>query len=466
MNVLIRNATVVTGDRRRTVIHDGAVAVRGDRITAVGAATEVGDANPDLPTLNAAGKAVLPGLINAHTHPVLTVMRGVLEDLTGVPTGPYVYNVPLTYLMTDDERSVMATLGCVEAIRSGTTALLDTTRYVHTYAQAMADTGLRLFLSEGCFDMDPDKLREGIYEENRAWGESLLERAERLIEGFHGAANGRVEVQVAAHATDNCSPWMLTQLLALGERHGLRRTLHFSQSPGEVETVRRLRETTPGEYLRRNGWIGPELQSAHWTAAVQSDIEMMAAAGAHMAQCPSVLRRGMQGGADMTAIFDAGVNVSLGTDAMTEDMFRAMRWGMVAYRGKRGPGSVTPLPAEMLEMATRNAARGLGREDDLGSLEPGKKADLIMIDLERPHLTPMTNLVTTLVHYGQAGDVESVMVDGEWVMRDHVVTLVDEGEVMRNAQEATRSAWRRFGERHPTIPLPPMEELEPPPKAG
>ena len=460
MNTLITNATVVTGDREGMVIHDGAVAVRDDRIAAVDTTAVLGYENPDLPVLDATGKAVLPGLINAHTHPVLTVMRGVLEDLTGVPTGPYVYNVPLSYLMTDDERSVMAALGCIEAIRSGTTALLDTTRYVHTYAQAMADTGLRLFLSEGCFDADPDKLREGVYEENRAWGESLLERATRLIDGFHGATSGRVEVQVAAHATDNCSPWMLSQLLALGEKQGLRRTLHFSQSPSEVEVVQQLREMTPGEYLRQNGWIGPELQSAHWTAAVQSDIEMMAEAGAHMAQCPPVLRRGMQGGADMNAIFDAGVNVSLGTDAMVEDMFRAMRWGMLAYRGKRGPGSVHPLPAEMLEMATRKAARGLGREDDLGSLERGKKADLIIVDIERPHLAPVTNLVTALVHYGQASDVESVMVDGEWVMRDRVIASVNEEETIRNAREATRSAWRRFGKQYPQIPLPPMSEME------
>ncbi len=455
MDTLITNATVITGNRSRSVIDHAAVAVSGNSILAVGDAGELERAHPDLERIDARGHAVLPGLINAHTHPVLTALRGVVEDLPGVAGGAYAINIPFTYQMTDDERSAFARLGCLEAIKTGTTALLDTTRYVHSYAEAMAETGLRLFLSEGCFDSDPDRLRDGVYEESRTWGESLLERAQRLIDGFHDSAGGRVQVQVAAHATDNCSPWMLAQLLELGERYELRRTLHFSQSPSEVEVVTRTRGISPGEYLRQNGWVGPELQSAHWTAATPDDIRMMADGGVHMAQCPPTFRRGMQAGADMSAIFDAGVNVSLGTDAMIEDMFRALTWGMVAYRGKRGSGSNFPLPADMLEMATAKAAKGLGREADLGSIELGKRADFILVDLIKPHLAPVSDPVASLVHYGQGSDVASVMVDGEWVMRDRVVLTLDERTVLEEAEQARVSAWTRFAERYPTVELPP-----------
>lgn len=455
MDTLITNATVVTGDQSRSVIDHAAVAVSGNSVLAVGDASELERAHPNLERIDAGGHAVLPGLINAHTHPVLTALRGVVEDLPGVAGGAYAINIPFTYQMTDDERSAFARLGCLEAIKSGTTALLDTTRYVHSYARAMAETGLRLFLSEGCFDSDPDRLGEGVYEESRTWGESLLERAQRLIDGFHDSADGRVQVQVAAHATDNCSPWMLAQLLELGGRYGLRRTLHFSQSPSEVEVVTRTRGISPGEYLRQNEWVGPELQSAHWTAAKPEDIQIMAEAGAHMAQCPPTFRRGMQGGADMSAIFDAGVNVSLGTDAMIEDMFRALTWGMVAYRGKRGEGSIVPSPADMLEMATHNAAKGLGREADLGSVEPGKRADLILVDLTKPHLAPVSDPVASLVHYGQGSDVTSVMVDGNWLMRDRVALTLNERTVLEEAEQARVSAWTRFAERYPTLELPP-----------
>jgi 5-methylthioadenosine/S-adenosylhomocysteine deaminase len=154
----------------------------------------------------------------------------------------------------------------------------------------------------------------------------------------------------------------------------------------------------------------------------------------------------------MPALFDAGVNVTLGTDNMSEDMFDALRIGVIINRGLRGDVA-RPTPQEVLTWPTLNAARALGR-DDLGSIEAGKKADLTVVRLDRPHLTPMLSIVPSLVHYGQASDVESVMVDGEWIMRDGKVLTMDEAATMQAAQEASESAWRRLKEGWPVVDVP------------
>lgn len=452
MDVLFKNGTIVTCDENDTIIQDGAVAVIGNKIAAVGETSDLEGQYPVLDVIDARDKAVLPGLINSHTHTVLTVIRGTVEDMASEVV--YTYMTPITIVMNPDERSAMTALGCLEAIRSGATTLVDPLRWVTTYAQTMVDTGLRLFLSESCADALTLKIRFGEYEYSQEWGEQFLERATALVEHFHDTANGRVQCQIAAHAPDNCSPWMLERVLNLANKYGLRRTIHLAQSQLEVDQVKKVSGRTPVEYLQDNGWLGPDLLAAHWTHCTEKDIEILAETGVHMATCPaSSSTHGNFGIANYPAIFDAGINVALGTDNMTEDMFHAMNMGLITQRGMRG-GSINPTPQQMLHCATTNGAKALGRDHDLGSIEAGKLADLCIISLTRPHLVPAISLLSNLVHYGQAGDVETVMVDGEFVMRDGKVLTMNEEDVVRNAREATVSSWRRLHEQYPDIPMP------------
>ena len=161
----------------------------------------------------------------------------------------------------------------------------------------------------------------------------------------------------------------------------------------------------------------------------------------------------------MPCIFDAGVNVALGTDNMSEDMWQALSVGIIVNRGKRG-GGTHPTPRQFLDCATRNGALALGRTEDLGTLEPGKLADISIVNLKRPHLTPVNNLLSNIVHYGQASDVETVIVGGDMVMQDGKVLTMNEEDVIRNATEATTSAWRRMHEQFPDIPVPETVKLE------
>ena len=459
MNLLITDTTVVTCDAARRVLERGAVAITGDRIEAVGETTELLRTHPDHQRMSGRGLAVLPGFINAHTHTVLTSLRGTVEDWDGDII--YRYMSPISYTMSDSERAVMAALGCLEAIRSGTTTLVDPFRHVGTYAGAMADTGLRLWLSESCADIDTRKIRFGDYAIDEAFGQTFLDRAQALIETWHGARGGRVNCQVAAHAPDNCSPAMLAKLKDLAAQHGLTRTCHLAQSTGEVAAIRSQHDLTPAGYLDREGFLGPDLTLAHWTFCTKADVELLAQRGAQLAHCPaSSSRRGLHK-APIGWIRDAGVNIAIGTDNMSEDMFQAMAIGSIVHRTGRGrdkEGGTSPSGQDVLDMITLNAARSVGAEAEIGAIKPGMKADLTIIDLNAPAMRPIIRLVSNIVHYGHPGLAHSVIVDGEFVMRDRKVLTMDEEALLAEAQIVTQRVWERMIEANPDI-TPPAGEL-------
>ncbi len=451
MDAKFLNATVVTCDDQRRVLRNAGVAIQGDRIKAVGPSGEIDGLHTHLPTIDARGKAILPGIVNAHTHVLLLALRGTIEDMGAEAI--YGYMTPISFAMTPTEREAISLLGCLEAIRSGTTTLVEPFRHVVNYAGAMAETGMRLYFSENCADALTLKIRSGVYEFDQSWGEQFLERQRELIARFHDTSDGRVMCQVAAHAPDNCSPWMLRQLNDLHEKHGLRRTVHMAQSRGEVAQVRRYADCTPAQYLERNGWLGPDVVGAHWTYCTHEDVELLAGHDVHMAHCPANSSRRGPHQAPVARIMDAGVNIALGTDNMTEDMFQAMTIGSVVHRGSRG-GGIQPQPQALLDAATRNGAHSLGRLADFGSIEPGKKADLMLINLDHPSLRPAINVVSNIVHYGHPGVVDSVLVDGEFLMLGGQVVCLDERAVVENAQAAVESAWRRLHSQSPDVPLP------------
>jgi 5-methylthioadenosine/S-adenosylhomocysteine deaminase len=456
MDLLITDATVVTCDDDRRVIERGAVAIVGDRIAAVGDTAALEQAYPDCARMSVRGLAVLPGFINAHTHTVLTALRGTVEDWDGEII--YRYMSPVSYTMSDHERATMAALGCLEAIRSGATTLVDPFRHVPSYAGAMADTGLRLWLSESCADIDTRKIRFGDYGTDEAFGQTFLDRTQQLVETWNGARNGRVNCQIAAHAPDNCSPAMLAKLRELAGRYGLTRTCHLAQSTGEVAATKAAHGLTPAAYLDREGFLAPDLVGAHWTYCTPADIVLLAERGVQMAHNPANSSRKGPHTVAIGLIRDAGVNIALGTDNMTEDMFHALKIGLILHRGGRGrdrEGGVDPQPQDMLDMITRNAARSVGAQAAIGSIEAGKKADLTIIDLNTPALRPVIRLVSNIVHYGHPGIVHSVIVDGEFVMRDRKVLTIDEQALLDEAQAVTQRVWERMIAANPDITPPP-----------
>src|SRR5262245_52313503 len=450
MTILIRHATLVTGDAGRTIHHDGAVAVDADRIVAVGPTAEVEHRFPRAEMVDGRGKAVFPGFVNCHTHLWFTVARGIQEDF-GFPS---TLRFPTTAqaMLSVEENRVFALLGALEALRSGTTALLEIGYRVPDYAEAVAATGLRVVLGQSTSDLEPAGIPEGRFVFSPALGEKSLQSVADVIARWHGAEGGRVTCVVAAHAPEACSPENLRQARALAERHGVGTTIHMSQSKWEVESVMRVRGVRPVEYVFEHGFLGPRLVAAHCRFMAPSEVALLGQSGAAVSHNAAMAAR-RAAAPPIQALAAAGCTIAMGTDNMAEDMVEAMRTGLFMER-VRLEDAQRPQPEDVLEWATRNGARALGLGADVGTLEVGGKADLVVIDARRPHLVPTLRIVSAFVHNGQASDVESVMVDGRWLLRDGRALTIDEADVVARAEQIAHRVWRDLVARYPDVPFP------------
>ena len=289
MTTIITDTTIVTCDPQRAVHYGAGLAVDDGRIAAIGPTTEIEAAHPSADRVDGRSYAVFPGLINCHTHMLATADRGILEDF-GFPT---TLRFPTTGrgLLNPDERNVFALLAAAESIRSGATTLLEISDRIPQYADSLADTGLRLFLSENFNDIDDEQLRLGQYEFSEAKLESGLQRSADLISSWHGREDGRVQCFVSPHAPELCSPDLLRRAVELADRHGLRYTIHLSQSSLEVEGVMRTRGVRPTQYLFANDFLSDRLVVAHCRYVDDSEIALLGQHGVAVSNNPAIAAR-------------------------------------------------------------------------------------------------------------------------------------------------------------------------------
>ena len=450
MTTVIKNATIVTGDAARTVLYHSAIAIQDTRIVSVGASADVMRSHPDAEQVDATGHAVFPGLVNCHTHLLATADRGILEDF-GFPT-TLRFPVGVRSLLSTEERQIMATLGALEAMRCGTTCFLEISTGVQHYAEVLEKTGLRLVLSDNINDAVEERPRSGAYEFSPAKLEQGLQRSTDLVETWHGKGGGRVTCFIAPHAPETCSPGLLRASREMAERHGVGFTIHLSQSNDEIEAVMRTRGVPPTHYLFANDFLGPSLVVAHCRYVNSSETAILGQAGVGVSNNAAIAaRRGAA--APVKELMAAGCRIGMGSDNMAEDMVEVMRAGLFLERVRRND-QMDPQPEDVLEWATQGGANILGLGAETGSLEVGKKADLFMIDMMRPHLVPTLRIVSSFVHNGQPADVQSVMVDGEWVMRDGKSRTIDEPYIVRRAEEIGHAVWDRLVSQYPNVPFP------------
>ncbi|MCZ6873326.1 MAG: amidohydrolase family protein [bacterium] len=455
MPMIIHNTTLMTADDACSVQHDAALVIDHDRITDVGPSGELLVRYPTAERVDGRGKAVLPGFANTHTHFVLTLARGIFEDLSSPNTPPFQGNPPRPPLPTlsDDEHVVMCQLGVVEAIRSGTTLVLEDAIGIERYAEALHDSGMRFLLCERAWDCAGRAYGQpGPFNVDAALAEQGRRRIEQLHTRWHGKGNGRLQVGLAAWAPDMCSPELLRDLRTLQERLDIVATIHLNQLWGEVAAVQEQRGLLPTEYLARCGFLSERLVAAHCRCMTADEERLLGASGASVAFNAAIAaRRGLSPHiADLEA---HGCTIAMGTDNMAEDMVEVMRTGMFMERVRRHDGR-NPTPEEALIWATRNGYRALGIED-AGWIAPNNKADLIMIDVRKAHLVPLLRVVSSFVHQGQARDVEAVMVDGRWLMRHGRLITMDEDAIVQQADRIGRMAWRRLFASRPDLSPPP-----------
>jgi 5-methylthioadenosine/S-adenosylhomocysteine deaminase len=235
--------------------------------------------------------------------------------------------------------------------------------------------------------------------------------------------------------------------MLLAERHDVGLFIHLAQSAGEVAQVRRVTGKSSVQHLADIGMLGPRLIAGHCAFLDDGDAELLSQSGTNVCQLPVVnAKSGWI--APAAKLRKLGANVGLGTDHMIHDMVEAMRFALCVNRVFDGVAS-NIRAMDVLEMATIHGARAIGREDDLGSIEPGKIADLLLVDLTAPHLAPVLDPVANLIYAGQSSDVHSVMVGGKFVVRDRRVLTVDTDEVVREAQDRAEHLWRTVGNWHP-----------------
>jgi len=454
MTTVIHHTTIITGDREPSILFNAAIAIENDLIAAIGPTDEVMARFASAECIDGRGKLVMPGLANCHTHFVRILARGIFEDQNAPNRPPFTRKgrVPFPSLNAE-QRVAMARLGALEALRSGTTAAMDITNNIEDYAEALVATGLRLVLAEQVSDRAKGvRVGEpGVFEADPEVADKGLRRIADLYAKWHGAENGRITVAVAAHAPDMVSPALLQALRDLREKLDTVATIHLNQYWGEVEVIKNSYGILPTEYLARYGFLHERLVAAHCRCMTPEEEKILGASGASVSFNPVVAAR--SGNSPRIADLEAaGCRIALGTDEFTEDMVQVLRSAVLIER-LRLKESDRPRPEEAMIWGTVNGYRALNLKG-CGFLEVGSKADLIVVTTRHAHLVPTLRPVAVFVYQGQARDVESVMVDGRWLMRDGKVLSMDEEEVIREADRVSREIWLRYFKDHPDLELP------------
>lgn len=437
-DILIEGATVLTGDAAQPVLAPGRVGVRGNRIALVEAAA--GPAPAAAETVRAEGHVLTPGFVNVHTHAILTMVRGVAEDMGFAPA--YTPGVPHGHEVSEGEAVALARLGALEALKAGSTLINDSYVHQHLTLPAIADLGMRAWGCGRIHDVDFSRVHLAEWEYSDAIGQETLDLAERLFEDCHGGAGGLMGVHLAAHAPDTCSRAQLVRVRELRDRLGLRVATHLCQSRMEVETVLARDGMRPPELLEDVGLLDDRLLSAHCIHVTEEDIARIGRAGMWVAHIP----KGNATGATIAPIAElraAGARIALATDNMHADMIEVMRWGLNVGRIRAGRISDDWQPHHLFEMATMGGARAMGLDAGIGAITMGRKADMVLLDYRQPHLVPVIEPLGNLMHTAQGRDVRHVIVDGRFALRDGRSTRADESEILREAQAAAEALWER-----------------------
>src|SRR4051812_5800226 len=455
--VVFAHVSVINVD---AVQHDVALAVQGDTIAAIGPADTVLRNYPNADVYDGRGKALLPGLINCHMHLAATLERGFNEDF-GFPNSAKLAVRPGS-LLQGDEGTLMVTVGALEAIRTGTTTIVENAGGIGRSAAALANTGLRCVFAESIRDsenvagpMSQDGLANS---ETPRFSAKLrdegMQRITDLFTAWHGKNQGRVSVFPAAALAETSSPELLRAVHDFAEKHDLGYTIHLSQSVAEVDFMVRHHGMRPPAFLDRAGFLGPRLFAAPCRYVNDADIALLGRTGTIVShQANMAATRGVI--PPIAKLRAAGCPIAHGTDNNTNDVFEVMRVALLTERVARNdpnPG-LRPQPEDMLEDNTRGGAQAVQQSTALGSLAVGKKADLIVLDTVRAHLVPAGRILSAWIHNGQASDIESSMVDGRFIMRNRRVLTMDEDAIVAEADTVGRRIWNTVLENGP-LPLP------------
>jgi 5-methylthioadenosine/S-adenosylhomocysteine deaminase len=421
-DILIEGGIILTMDSKNTVVENGCLGIKGDSISYVGDKTKKADAKK---VIDARGGMVLPGLINGHTHAAMTLFRGLADDL---PLMEWLnrYIFPAESRIDPDFVYTGTLLACAEMILSGTTTFCDMYLFEGDAARAAKAAGMRCLMGEVLYDFDSPNygpVAEG------------LRYTEDLIEKWKG--DPLVSIAVEPHATFTCSPDLLTAANELASKHGVPFILHLSETENEVEQVKERYGRRPIEHLQALDLLGPRMIADHCVYVSESEMKLLSESGVRVIHNPESNMKLASGIAPVPGMLLQGITVGLGTDgcASNNDLDLFTEMDTTAKLHKIHHMDTTVMDATtVLRMATSEGARALGMEDRIGSLEKGKKADVIVMDMNKPHLIPMYNPYSHIVYSAEGGDVSHTIINGRIVMSDRRLLTMDIDDIMTNVK--------------------------------
>lgn len=442
-DILIEDCTLLAPDF--TVREHQSIAVTGKHIERTDDARVMGDYEP-LQRLSGKNKLVMPGMIDSHTHLTQQLLRGRITD-----EYPIIYrrfNLPYESRLTREDTALCARLAALEMIHAGITGFADAgCTYFPEMAGAVADSGLRAALTRSTSDLK-DGLPEGMYDTT----EDAVRISCELFDRYQGAGDGRIQVWFQFRSLATCSPKLISSLAEEAGKRNARIHTHLSEYSESILLTQNRFGMRECEYLDSLGVLSPDLLAAHAILLSESDLTLLQKRGVTVAACPrSNLGKGFP---KTPRMLEMGIPVGLGTDGTAHgglNLFRemtALKYACCAYYGAPYFDSAVMTSEMLLRMATQGGAAALGLSRTLGTLEAGRLADLILIDLSGPHLTPTHSLAVSLTEAAGPGDVSDMIVDGKLLMRDRTVLTLDEQSILRRGNEriteiARENGWMR-----------------------
>lgn len=426
VDILITGGTVVTMDGQDTKFESGALAVDGDTIIAVGRNEEIRKDFQGRETIDAVDSIIMPGLVNSHTHAAMTCFRGIADDMELMDwLNRYIFPAEAGHV--NPELAYWGSLlACAEMIKSGTTTFSDMYIFEQETARAAKQAGMRCLIGEVLFDFPSPNFKTP--EEGLAYTEKLAQT---------WADDPLVNIMVEPHALYTCSLDLLKASKILADRYQIPLATHFLENKSEAKQLEDKYGRRPTTFLMENGFLDKRFIAFHGVLMDEEDMRIFSDHGCKVVHNPESNMKLASGVAPVSAMRKQGIVVGLGTDGCASnndlDMFQEM--DTAAKLGKAALLDPTVMSARtVLRMATCDGAKVLGLDALTGTLEVGKKADICIVDMDKPHLTPLYDEYSHLVYTVGGADVETVLINGKLVMKNRRLLTIDEGEAMRRVR--------------------------------
>lgn len=446
-DILIENGLIITVDADRRIIKDGAIAIVGDKIVAVGKTAQLRKEYQAKRVIDARDKLVAPGFVDCHVHVTQQMGKGFVPD--DVAAVPWVFDWQLKIYphMDKDDQYISALLAFTEMIKTGTTCFCEafTAHEPGILARAMEETGIRGVIGRHTWDIPSEP------KEVRSTTEQALAGLEQVISEYHGRGQGRINAWAHLIGIGTATDELLQGAKRLADKYKVGIAMHQSVTPDEVEDYAAKHGKRPIEHFQDIGILDKNLLLVHMLDISDKEVELLGANRVNIGHCPTSALRLAYGATKIgkfPEMMNAGANVCLGCDGANcsnhLDMGRCVYLAAGIFKDCRM--DINQIPAEVaLEMGTINGARALLLEEEIGSIQPGKKADLVLYDRLRPEWVPLLNPVRSLVYSADGKSVNAVIIDGHLVMEDGRLTRIDEQVLYREAQERAEKLIPRTG---------------------